>query len=166
MKPPYAEGFATGAWRGLGVPAARPQAVRRRLGGLSPAARLVCLAALVLVSALAAAAYVTERPGAGAPARASRGTAFLGTATCADWQAAGESRRLTMIGALATAATQPDPENRGATLSRGSAYGLFERACATTASRHVLLYETYNRAASFSAPHMAQSASWGSSPRS
>jgi hypothetical protein len=165
VKPPLAEGLAIGAWRGVDIPAARPHGFGRRIRGVSAPARHMLLAAVVLVAALAAAAYVAERPGAEAPAGASHGTAFLGSATCADWQAAGDSRRLTIIGALATAATQPDPENPGATLSQGSAYGLFERACATTASQHVLLYETYNRAASFAAPHMAQSASWGSSAR-
>ncbi len=165
MKPPYAEGVATGGWPGVGVPAARSRRVRRLIGTLSERTRLIWLAAVVLVAALAAAAYVAERPGGGTPVGASHGTAFLGTATCADWQGAGDSRRLAIIGALATAATQPDPENPGATLSRGSAYGLFQRACRTAASRHVLLYEAYNRAASFSAPHMAQSASWGSSAR-
>ena len=85
----------------------------------------------------------------------SQGTAFLGTATCADWQAAGSTKRLAIIGTLAAAATQPDPENPGATLAQGSAYGLFERVCATGASRSVLLYEAYNRAASMSAARMA-----------
>jgi hypothetical protein len=135
--------------------------MRWRIGGVGARARLTLLAAVVLVAALAGAAYVAERPGIGAPAGASHGTAFLGTATCADWQAAGNSRRLTIIGTLATAATQPDPENPGATLSQGSAYGLFERACATSASRPALLYETYNRAASMSAARAGGASGWG-----
>jgi hypothetical protein len=123
------------------------------------------LAAAVLALALAVAAYVSERPGVPGPSvgvDASQGTAFLGTATCADWQAAGDARRLTIIQALATAATQPDPENPGATLSQGAAYGLFERACGTRASRSALLYETYNRAASMNTARMAASSAWAS----
>jgi hypothetical protein len=113
---------------------------------------ITALAATVLVVSLAIAAYALEPrvTTPTAPAGAFHGTALLGTATCASWQAADATRRLTIIGALAAAATQPDPENPGATLSQGAAYGLFERVCATRSSRTLLLYEAYNRAASMS----------------
>jgi hypothetical protein len=52
---------------------------------------------------------------------------------------------------LGVAATQPDPENAGATLSQGEAYALFQRVCSGGAPASTLLYESYNRAASFSA---------------
>jgi hypothetical protein len=161
VRPPYADGVATGTWRGVGAPAARRRGRWPRVAGLSPRARLTALAALVLVAALGAAAYVAERPGARGSAGATNSTAFLGTATCADWRAAGDPRRLEIIRALGIAATQPDPENPGATLSQGAAYGLFERACATSASHSVLLYETYNRSASMSAARASASPGWG-----
>ncbi len=47
------------------------------------------------------------------------------------------------------AATQPDPENAGATLTTGAGYGLFQRVCAPGAPDSTLLYESYNRTASF-----------------
>jgi hypothetical protein len=56
---------------------------------------------------------------------------------------------LTIVGALASAATGPDPENPGATLTDGQAFLLFNRACSTSVSRSFLLYEIYNRAAVF-----------------
>jgi hypothetical protein len=116
----------------------------------------------VLAAALAVAGYLAATtPGHGPaapPAGAAAGTAFLGNATCADWQDANVAKRLTVIGALGAAATQPDPENPGATLGQGQAYGLFQRVCSTAASGSALLYEAYNRAASF------QSVSAGGSP--
>jgi hypothetical protein len=119
---------------------------------------------VVLAGVVVAALYASRQPDPAAPsaAGAGRGTVPLGTATCADWQAAGDGRRLTIIGALGAAATQPDPENPGATLSTGMAYGLFERVCATGASRHALLYEAYNRAASMSAAGVVGASGWGS----
>ncbi len=77
------------------------------------------------------------------------GTAFLGTATCSNWRDYTQSRRLDVVTALGLAATGPDPESSGATLETGAAYSLFQRACSTRASRSSLLYEVYNRAASF-----------------
>jgi hypothetical protein len=153
MRPPSAHGAAlpTGwrrAWsareRTLHLPSA---------AGRGQSARLAALAAVVLAAALTGAGYIAAAsPGEGpaAPAAgASAGTAFLGNATCADWQHADVAKRLTVIGALRTAATQPDPENPGATLRQGQAYGLFQRVCSTQASGSALLYEAYNRAASF-----------------
>jgi hypothetical protein len=164
MRPPHADGALPAVCRGAGTAAARPSGRKRSGATLSSGTRIAVLAATVLVLALALAAYVSERPGAtgpATPATASHGTAFLGTATCANWQAAGVARRLTIIRTLTAAATQPDPENPGATLSQGAAYGLFERACATQPSRSALLYEAYNRAASMTAARMAASAAWG-----
>jgi hypothetical protein len=105
-------------------------------------------AAAALASSLAIGAHAL-RPGAASRPASGPGTALLGTATCADWQDASVQRQLTIISSLGVAATQPDPENPGATLAQGAAYGLFERACSTRLSRSFLLYEIYNRAASF-----------------
>jgi hypothetical protein len=121
---------------------------------------------VALVLLIGAVAYLSERPGAPAPqapAITSQGTALLGSATCATWQAARSAKRLTIIQTLAVAATQPDPENPGATLAQGAAYGLFERVCSTQASRSVLLYEAYNRAASMSAVRPV-GAGWSPAP--
>jgi hypothetical protein len=99
------------------------------------------------------ASYLALRPtppdGTATSARAARGTAFLGTTTCADWRRDGVAGRLTIIRMLEVAATRPDPESPGATLEQGQAYGLFQRVCSTPQSRSALLYEAYNRAASF-----------------
>ncbi|HEY7150836.1 MAG TPA: hypothetical protein VH391_04075 [Solirubrobacterales bacterium] len=145
-------------------PLARPRESGWRLPAIGPRARGAALAAAGLLLVVSIAAYLGERPGApapGGPAVASRGTALLGTATCATWQTSGAGKRLTIVNTLAAAATQPDPENPGATLSQGTAYGLFQRVCSTNASRSVLLYESYNRAASMSAARMAVGSGWG-----
>jgi hypothetical protein len=147
VRPPEAYGTAIPA----GLPRARPRARKADPPSLSLSrrAQLAIVAATALVATLAIAVYTGREssPGAGAPA--GPGTAFLGTATCADWHDAGVARRLTIVRTLGVAATQPDPENRGATLGQGAAYGLFQRVCASRLSRSALLYETYNRAASF-----------------
>ena len=110
-------------------------------------AALSALAATVLAGCVIAGVDL-EWPEAGSTTPwAHGGTAFLGTATCADWLGAGAGRRAAMVGALASAATGPDPENPGATLSDGQANLLFDRACSTRLSRSFLLYEIYNRAA-------------------
>ena len=161
--PPQAEGALPAVWDEVGT-ASRPWGRMRSAGILGPRTRLAALAATVLALALAVTAYVAERPGTPGPAMGAgswQGTAFLGSATCADWQTAGDARRLTIVHMLATAATQPNPENPGATLAQGAAYGLFERACATRASRSALLYETYNRAASMNVARMAARPGWG-----
>jgi hypothetical protein len=149
--PPSAEAGLEAGWGrrprlrlpNLALPRARP---------LGAAGRLLALAAAVLAGAVGVALaqgwiYST------APAThfGGPGTAFLATANCADWQSASASERLTMIDALGVAATSPDPENPGATMARGDAYTLFQQACSTRLSRPVLLYQTYNRAASFQA---------------
>ena len=68
---------------------------------------------------------------------------------CADWQAAGADARAAMIASLTAAATQPDPENHGATLAPGQATDLFDRACGLPRAQGYVLYVLYNRAAAF-----------------
>jgi hypothetical protein len=77
------------------------------------------------------------------------GTATLQSSTCADWSAWSDRRRTAAVQTLGVAATQPDPENAGATLGAAAAYSLFQRACSTRVARTFVLYEIYNRAASF-----------------
>jgi hypothetical protein len=132
---------------------ARRHARRARLPSVAISSRggLAIVAVTVLAASLAIVVYGGLRSGPAAQTQAVPGTAFLGTATCADWRSGSVARRMTIIGALGVAATQPDPENPGATLDEGAAYGLFQRACSTRLSRSFLLYEVYNRAASFQA---------------
>ncbi len=134
------------------APASRvaPARLRERL-------RLAALAASGLAVLVTGTLALRDLPGsiAGLATR-SAGTAFLSTATCADWRAAGPTRRTAIAGALAVAATAPDPENQGATLDEAGTFGLFARACSTRASQSALLYETYNRAASFQGVTMGQ----------
>ena len=153
MRPPTAQGAAVPAgWRplrrGWRAPARRPARP-----SWSRRSRIVTATAIALTATLALLSYVAivwRAPPPAAPlGHGVTGTAMLGTATCSDWQRASDARRLALIGALGIAATQPDPENPGATLDQGAAYGIFERACSTHLSRSFLLYEIYNRAASF-----------------
>ena len=113
---------------------------------------LLGLASCVLAISLAATVGLRELPSslAGLATRTT-GTAFLQSASCADWNRAGRTRRSVIASTLAVAATAPDPENAGATLDEGGTFSLFARACSTAASQHALLYEVYNRAASFQA---------------
>jgi len=120
--------------------------------GFSVRGRLALVAVAVLAVTAPVSLYVAERIGGPDPAvsaGASMGTASLGTATCAKWRTATVPSRMATIQALGIAATQPDPENAGATLSEGDAYGLFQRICSPGAPSSTLLYEAYNRAASF-----------------
>jgi hypothetical protein len=138
--------------------------LRRLPDALGARFRLAAAAAGVLAVCVLGALAVDRGPALleGLASRpAGPGTAFLGTATCADWHAAGAARRTTIAASLASAATAPDPENPGATLDRGATFGLFATACSTQASRSALLYEIYNRAASFRAG-AARSGSLGS----
>jgi hypothetical protein len=147
VRPPGSHGAVLPADWGRARGAARARS-RAWIPKLSAKARLGAIAVTVLVATLGG--YLILRPAAPpSPHRASTGTAFLGTATCADWRSAGLERRRTIIGALGIAATRPDPENPGATLGVGQAYGLFQRVCSTPESGSALLYEAYNRAASF-----------------
>jgi hypothetical protein len=162
MRPPPAQGAAVPAgWRplrrGFRAPARRPARASwsRRLR-IATATATALTAALALLSCLAI-AWRAPRPAAH-PGHGVAGTAILGTATCSDWQRASDARRLALIGALGIAATQPDPENPGATLDQGAAYGILQRACSTHLSRSFLLYEIYNRAASFQPSRAGSSA--------
>ena len=78
-------------------------------------------------------------------------TAPLQTTTCADWRRGGIGQRMQIVYGLATAATRPDPENAAPTLSEGRAYSVMEARCRPSYASGVLLYEIYNRAASFQA---------------
>jgi hypothetical protein len=152
MKPPQANDASLhSGWRlpALGLP--RPPVRIPRIGRLGLRARLAVVAVAVMAFSLSAAAAWEElAPGtAPAPARLIPGTAFLGKTTCADWRDAGVERRMVIVQSLAVAATHPDPENPGATLSNGAAYALFQRVCSGSAPDSTLLYESYNRAASF-----------------
>jgi hypothetical protein len=153
VKPPHATDAAIGAgWRGTGIRIARPRVRLPGLSSLGGKARLAALAVVVMAASLLAVA-AWERIASGGPTTVAAhgpGTAFLGTTTCADWRDASAARRLTIVQTLAVAATQPDPENAGATLGQGAAYGLFQRVCSGSATDSTLLYESYNRAASFS----------------
>jgi hypothetical protein len=151
MKPPHAsDATLHSGWRLPAIRARRPRAHAPRVGALGVRARLALLAVVVLAMSLAAAAAWEElTPAQAPPAAAGPGTAFLGTTTCADWRDASVAKRVTIVQMLAVAATHPDPENPGATLSDGAAYGLFQRVCAGSAPGSTLLYESYNRAASF-----------------
>jgi hypothetical protein len=111
--------------------------------------RLARIATAVLAVVILAGLAWREAPAVRDALASLGGTAALGTATCADWQGATQGRRLDVIAALGVAATSPDPESRGATLDSAAAYGLFQRVCATRTAGSTLLYEAYNRAASF-----------------
>jgi len=80
-----------------------------------------------------------------------KNTAPLQTTTCGDWRSANETQRMQIIYGLASAATKADPENYGPTLSERAAYSLFDSRCAPSFAGGFLLYEIYNRAASFQA---------------
>jgi hypothetical protein len=152
MKPPQPNGATLhSGWRQPAAPIARPRLRLPRIGSWGVRGRLAVLAVIVMAASLAAVAVLEGLGPAGSPAGAasSAGTAFLGTTTCGDWRDAGVTRRLTIVRMLAVAATRPDPENPGATLSNGAAYGLFQRICSGSSPDSTLLYESYNRAASF-----------------
>lgn len=153
MKPPHAsDATLHSGWRLPAFRVGRPRVHAPRVGGLGVRTRLALLAVAVLAMSLAAVAvWEGLSPGEAPSAAQQAGTAFLGTTTCADWRHATVARRMTIVQMLAVAATHPDPENPGATLSDGAAYGLFQRVCSGSAPDSTLLYESYNRAASFQA---------------
>ena len=114
--------------------------------------QLVLAAVAVLAVAVLAALAMDPARGAleGLSTRGlGSGTASLQSSTCADWRGWPVGRRMAALQTLGVAATQPDPENTGATLGDGAAYSLFQRACSTRVARTFILYEIYNRAASF-----------------
>lgn len=150
MKPPQAsDATLHSGWRPPALRVGRPAMRVLRIGAPRVRARLAILAVGVLAMSLAAVAALEELTPGEAPQAAAPGTAFLGTTTCADWRAASVARRMTIVETLAVAATHPDPESPGATLGDGAAYGLFQRVCSGRAPGSTLLYESYNRAASF-----------------
>jgi len=149
MRPPAASDTTLHpGWRAGGISMPHPW---RRLRAASLRARLIALAVAVLALSLASAATwrLIEAGPTPTPTRVGPGTAFLGTTTCSDWRDAGLHRRLVIVRMLGVAATQPDPENAGATLAEGDAYALFQSICSGNAPGSTLLYESYNRAASF-----------------
>ncbi len=106
--------------------------------------------AAVLVSQAIAGCGGARKPEASASSKTEPpGTAFLQAATCSDWRRSGQAERKRTIRALTLAATKPDPENHGASLSDARAYRILQRACSTRASSSAVLYEIYNRAAAF-----------------
>lgn len=114
--------------------------------------RLTLVAASVLAVAVLAALALSPARGAldGLATRGlAAGTASLQSSTCADWRGWSVRRRMAALQTLGVAATQPDPENAGATLGDGAAYTLFQRACSSSVASTFVLYEIYNRAASF-----------------
>jgi hypothetical protein len=151
MKPAQASDATLHAgWRHPAAGVVRPRLRAMRFGVLGGRVRLAVVAVVVLAISLAAVAVWEEvTPGEAPAAAPAAGTAFLGTTTCADWHHASVAERMTIVQMLAVAATHPDPENRGATLGDGAAYGLFQRVCSRSAPGSTLLYESYNRAASF-----------------
>jgi hypothetical protein len=92
-------------------------------------------------AARAAGALATTDPTAPQPA--------MQAVTCTDWKAAGGSQRAAMIASLTAAATVPDPENPGVTLSPGQATDVFDRGCSRPKAANYTLYVIYNRAAAF-----------------
>jgi hypothetical protein len=153
VRPPHAGDAAIRAgWRLGGIRVPRPRLRIPVPTGLGLKARLAVVAVVVMaVTLVAVAAWNELAPRAAAPsATPAVGTAILSTTTCADWRDASQARRMVIVSTLAVAATQPDPENPGATLGDSAAYGLFQRVCGPTAPDSTLLYESYNRAASFS----------------
>jgi hypothetical protein len=153
MRPPHAGDAAIRAgWRLGGIRVPRPRVRLSVPSGLGLKARLAVVAVAVMAVTLTGVAVWNElAPRAAAPpATSAVGTAILGSTTCADWRDASQARRMVIVNTLAVAATQPDPENPGATLGDSAAYGLFQRVCGPTAPDSTLLYESYNRAASFS----------------
>ena len=124
-------------------------------------AGLVVLGAAALAaSALALAATrgdsSRDRPaggavGAGPPARATGIIAgrSLPAATCTDWNRAGAAERIGAVRGLTVSAAARTPGAPGPTLGRAEATELLDRVCAAPVARSFLLYEMYNRAASF-----------------
>jgi hypothetical protein len=150
MKPPQTnDATLHSGWRPSGIAIPRPRIRLPRIGALGLRGRLTVLAVVVLALSLSAAAAWKELTPQDTRASLIPGTAFLGKTTCADWRDADTGRRMVIVQSLAVAATQPDPENAGATLGSGAAYGLFQRICSGSAPGSTLLYESYNRAASF-----------------
>jgi hypothetical protein len=90
--------------------------------------------------------------GGGTPAQVSGGpVAFtasqLQVASCSDWQKLSLRERYAVIDQLKNVASGPD--HNGATLPQQTAYDTIDNRCRHYFARGFLLYEMYNRAASF-----------------
>ncbi|HEX4759221.1 MAG TPA: hypothetical protein VH256_00405 [Thermoleophilaceae bacterium] len=101
---------------------------------------------------LVAAAALVAGCGGGTPAQVSGGpVAFtasqLQVATCSDWQKLSLRERYAVIDQLKNVASGPD--HNGATLPQQKAYDTIDNRCGHYFARGFLLYEMYNRAASF-----------------
>jgi hypothetical protein len=155
----------TAAQEGLRAPSWERPKIPERL-------QLVLAAAAVLTVAVLGASAMDPARGAldGLATRGlAPGTASLQSSTCADWSAWSVGRRIAALRTLGVAATGPDPENAGATLGDGAAYSLFQRACSTRVANTFVLYEIYNRAASFApaaAPASPSLGGFGNGPHS
>lgn len=71
------------------------------------------------------------------------------SATCADWRAAAVGQRIATVRALQEAATPKPGQEHGATLDPERAYEILDHDCALAEAKGFLLYELYNRSASF-----------------
>jgi hypothetical protein len=101
---------------------------------------------------LLAAAALVAGCGGGTPARPSGGPAGLTAgqlqvADCRDWKRLSLRERYSVIDQLKT--TAAGPEHKGATLPQQKAYDVIDGRCGHYFARGFLLYEMYNRAASF-----------------
>jgi hypothetical protein len=102
------------------------------------------------VAALAAATLLAGC-GGGGPAPQAGPAEFsaqrLQTASCTDWKRLSLRERMTVIDQLEEIAR--GPHDRGATLPDQKAYDVIDDRCGEYFARGFLLYEMYNRAASF-----------------
>jgi hypothetical protein len=103
-------------------------------------------------SLLAAAALIGSGCGGGSPAQQSGGPAGLTAgqlqaADCRDWKRLSLRERYAVLDQLEEVAR--GPEKKGATLPQQKAYDVIDARCSHYFARGFLLYEMYNRAASF-----------------
>jgi hypothetical protein len=71
------------------------------------------------------------------------------SATCGDWRNATVEERIATVKALQEAAGPKPGQEHGATLPDERAYEIIDHDCRLDVARGFLLYELYNRAASF-----------------
>jgi hypothetical protein len=103
-------------------------------------------------ASLLAAAALIGGCGGGAPAQPSGGPAGLTSgqlqaADCRDWKRLSLRERYAVLDQLEEVAA--GPEKKGATLPQQKAYDVIDARCGKYFARGFLLYEMYNRAASF-----------------
>ncbi|MGE4427512.1 MAG: right-handed parallel beta-helix repeat-containing protein [Solirubrobacteraceae bacterium] len=77
------------------------------------------------------------------------GTQALQAIDCSAWRAAGAERRLGILHYLRAAATEPNPETPGPTLTDGEGLAVMERVSSGPVADRFLLYGIYNRAAAY-----------------